>query len=82
MKGKTRQRFEFPYTNEDGDEGSVQFTLAGEIRYELESGPLVNDMPLMVDFQDAPWMGEADARRFARWLTRMVKPKRWWEFWR
>lgn len=62
MSASSRVHRQFHYTNDDGHEGFVS------VSFGPWSTPGVADSPIMVDFEDAPWMGMETAQDFARWF--------------
>lgn len=58
----SRERREFHYTNDDGDEGFVELSFGP---WPVEEWP---DAPIMVSFEDARWMDDKIAADFLRWL--------------
>jgi hypothetical protein len=61
-----RTQREFQYTNKDGQEGFVQVSWgpwgkAGDLMSQHAA-------PIMVSFEDAPWMGVEQAEEFAQWF--------------
>lgn len=58
--GRTHR--EFHYANEDGQEGLVR------VGFGHWGAPDLGIAPIMVSFEDAPWMGVEQAEEFQRWF--------------